>query len=478
MRQLALLALLALLASAFLFGDVPVRAAGFSVDSTLDAVDATPGDGACRTLDGVCTLRAAVQEANALPGPDTISLPSGVYTLALPGADEEAALSGDLDITDDVTITGAGAASTIIDGADLDRVLHVTANTQVTISGITVRNGSAAVAGGILNTGTVFLNDAVVSDNTAADDGGAVINHGTFFVERSVFTGNTSGDNGGAFWGDGALELTDSTIAGNTAHDEGGAIVSFGGYVILDKSTVSDNHALTIRGGGLVNFGKSSMELTNTTVSGNDAATLGGGILNNGVLTLELVTIAGNTAGSGGGLHNGGSVRIRFTIIASNTPDACAGGGTIVFSSANMHDDGTCAFAGPGDTTDDPQLLPLADNGGLTMTHALPQTSPAIDAAASCGGVSSDQRGVRRPQGPACDIGAFELGQVPIAGDVSCDGSVNSIDALLVLQRSARLAGHLPCESAADVNEDGSLSSLDAALILQFVAGLLHQLPP
>ena len=86
------------------------------VNSPNDAVDANPGDGVCETATaGECTLRAAVQEANALAGADTISIPAGVYTLSIPGADEDAAATGDLDSIGDLTISGAGIDATIID---------------------------------------------------------------------------------------------------------------------------------------------------------------------------------------------------------------------------------------------------------------------------------------------------------------------------------------------------------------------------
>jgi len=97
------------------------RAATFTAASTTDAVDINPGDGVCATAGAVCTLRAAIQETNALGGTNTIILPSGTYTLSIAGTDENASASGDLDIVmgsdiDNLTITGAGAATTIIDG--------------------------------------------------------------------------------------------------------------------------------------------------------------------------------------------------------------------------------------------------------------------------------------------------------------------------------------------------------------------------
>src|SRR5512142_2010103 len=93
------------------------QAAGFVVNTTADAVDVNPGDGVCATATGACTLRAAIMEANAHPGADTITLPAGTYDLTIRGYDEDAATTGDLDITDNLTLIGAGADSTFIVGA-------------------------------------------------------------------------------------------------------------------------------------------------------------------------------------------------------------------------------------------------------------------------------------------------------------------------------------------------------------------------
>ena len=84
-------------------------------------------------------------EANALHGADTIGVPVGTYTLSIAGTDEDAGATGDLDVTDDLTINGAGAAATIIDGGGLDRVFHVFTGSTVTISGVTIQNGKSAV---------------------------------------------------------------------------------------------------------------------------------------------------------------------------------------------------------------------------------------------------------------------------------------------------------------------------------------------
>ena len=105
-RKLPMAGLLVALSAVALVGRaMETIAADFTVNSTVDAVDANPGDGACATLGGLCTLRAAVQETNARPGADTISVPPGTYVLAIPGAGEDVSVTGDLDITDDLTGT-------------------------------------------------------------------------------------------------------------------------------------------------------------------------------------------------------------------------------------------------------------------------------------------------------------------------------------------------------------------------------------
>ena len=142
------------------------QAATFTVNSTADAVDANLGDGLCDDGAGNCTLRAAIMVTNALAAADTITLPAGTYTLAITGSGEDAAFTGDLDITDDLTIIGTGSATTIIDGGGIDRVIHVLAGNTVEIFGVTIRNGDAGNdpgGGGILNNGVMTLTKSTVS---------------------------------------------------------------------------------------------------------------------------------------------------------------------------------------------------------------------------------------------------------------------------------------------------------------------------
>jgi CSLREA domain-containing protein len=134
--RIVMIALMVGLAAATVAVAAPVRVAHrFTLTSTTDAVDAHPGDGQCRTAAGECTLRAAIQETNALPGADLVVVPSGLYTLTIPGTGEDAAATGDLDITDALTLRGAGPQATIVDGGGLDCVFQLPAPVTVTIAG-------------------------------------------------------------------------------------------------------------------------------------------------------------------------------------------------------------------------------------------------------------------------------------------------------------------------------------------------------
>lgn len=126
----------------------PMRgeATTFTVNSTTDAVDADTADTACETANGngICTLRAAIQQANALSGPNTILVPAGTYTITLAGANENFALTGDLEVRDDLTLSGEGTASTIIDGGALDRVFQIdpgNAGISADLERVTIQNG-------------------------------------------------------------------------------------------------------------------------------------------------------------------------------------------------------------------------------------------------------------------------------------------------------------------------------------------------
>ena len=382
---------------------------------------------------GGCSLREAIQAADnnaafggcpaGAAGHDDIVVPAGSYDLdALTDTVDEAA--GDLDVRSDVAISGAGATQTIVDGIDLDRVMEIE-NATVTLAGMTLRDGAAGLEGGGLAAGqsTVTLSGLVITSNVAnspmSGGGGIFASDSELTVVRTTISDN-SGASGAGIWTNGpSLTVVESTLSGNIG--EGG-----------------DGN-----GGGIFNNG-GDLTVTNTTVSGNSVPSDGGGIHSDGGdVAIENATITGNTAddesdddddGDGGGIrNNGGTMTVANSIIADNRdrtasvgePEECSGEVTSLGYNIIGHDEGCAYTPGPGDQVGvffpslngiDPKLGPLSDNGGPTETHMPLSESPALDqgsperseAAAAC--EATDQRGVPRPQGSGCDVGAYELG--------------------------------------------------------------------
>ena len=411
---------------------------GYVVNSFADTIDINPGDGICADSIGQCTLRAAIMESNARPGDDLITLRAGAYLLSIAGRGEDLSATGDLDITGNLTISGAGAAATIIDGGGIDRVFDIRPGATVTLDAVTVRNGnsrpSGEAGGGIFNQGTMTLTNSNLTDNSA-DSGGGAYNNGTMTILTSALTNNTS-----AYYGAGifscrlpnnecagnnnassaVLAVTDSTIANNrNVGFRGAGIAIVGGQATLTRSTVSGNNSLGQGAGGLLNWA-GAFTLINSTVSANSGSiSYGGGIENDygGTFMLSNSTVFGNHVSDGprGGISNdSGAITLKNTIVANNTTGSanaaadCAG--IIVSLGHNLAGGASCGFGGNGDqNSKDPLLAPLSTNGGPTLTHAMLPGSPAIDVIpqADCP-LTTDQRGFARPQGPMCDIGAVE----------------------------------------------------------------------
>jgi predicted outer membrane repeat protein len=240
-----------------------------------------------------------------------------------------------------------------------------------------------------------------------------------------VFTNNFSVE-ATAIGSWGSLVIRNSTFSNNLAHrgsnpTGGGALALFSSCTAeISGSTFFNNRTTGFaKGGAIITHG--ALSIINSTFSGNHADTHGGAIsIEQGMTTLTHVTLAGNTTNTEGagiyvnreGQDKIGTLNVRNTIIANNTGALnCAGSGTITNSGNNLRfpaNDASC----PG-IVGDPKLSALANNGGATQTMALQPGSAALEkipAANGCGvGVTIDQRGVPRPQGTACDIGAFEL---------------------------------------------------------------------
>jgi hypothetical protein len=296
---------------------------------------------------------------------DSIAISPSVYT-------------ENLTINMSLRLNGAGATKTIIDGGQTIRVISIL-NTaaNVTLSNLTIRNGVAAGGGGILNWGTLTVNNSTISGNIAASSysavGAGIYSSGALTINNSTLSGNAGSSNflyGGAIYSSGTLAINNSTLSGNSAQGFNGG------------------------GGGGIYIGSGTAKISNSTIAGNSGTP------------------------SGGGIYSGGQATIQNSIVANNPSGGnCAG--AVTSNGYNLSSDGTCTFNTTGDLNNtNPKLGPLKNNGGSTQTHALLTGSPAIDAG-NPGGctdnhghlLKTDQRGQPRPDKEdtgGCDMGAYE----------------------------------------------------------------------
>jgi CSLREA domain-containing protein len=374
----------------------PVAAAGITVTTAADA----------DVADSACSLREAITAANtdldyhgctAGFGADVISF--HIPALELPCL---------------------GSACTLVLGSPLP---PIAAGSVVTI------DGSAQPI-------TLSGNHAVRMMSVVAG--------GTLTVRRLTFINGRAG-NGGAITSLGTVTVADSIFAFNDSPASSGALYSdFGGHLTIQGSTFYANSSGSA-GGAVGSYDNTTLSVTNSTFVANAAAGLwgGGAIYARSIGTTATVTgstFVGNSAGgNGGALGNGGNGEIGATMtvknslfannLAAGTPANCHNeGGTLVDGGYNLEDANTCGFTGTSVVNTNPKLkLPLAANGGPTWTVALESNSPAIDripkGTNGCGTtLSADQRGIARPKGLRCDVGAFEYVRVELAKN----GGLNS----------------------------------------------------
>ena len=390
--------------------------------------------------DGAVTLREAIIAANnntsvdgsvAGSGADEIQFDptvfAGVQTITLE--------LGELEVTEDLTLTGLGANNLTIDANQMSRVINVTGDVPLTVAGLTLTGGmSANQGGGIFSGGDVTLTNSSVSGNASERGGGGIFSFGNVTLTNSTVSGNSTaggsgegdGSGGGIFSG-GNVTLTDSTVSDNSGFDYGGGIDVIGN-VTLTNSTVSGNELLSGEGGGI--FSNGNVALINSTISGNAATIDGGGIYSVNGGTIDNSTITNNTAnsndfglGDGGGIFNrGGTFTIRNSIIAGNialgreaadvSGDGINGDNNNILGTAVGNGNGSIGTG--SDIVLDTSGLAIADilnttlanNGGSTFTHALVEGSAAIDASGA-GATANDQRGTAVVG--TRDIGAFEF---------------------------------------------------------------------
>src|SRR4051812_41440503 len=210
----------------------PAYAATITVTTTVDEFGTGPD----------CALREAIQAANtdvafggclAGSGDDTIALQALTYTLSRPGANDDLNQSGDLDIRSNIIITGAGSASTIIDGNGSDRVLDVLGTHVVGVSGVTIRNGHTSLGGGIYNRGTMTVTNSSISNNIADQNGGGIYNQAATLTIISSTVGNNRARFGSGIYSDhGTLSIVNnSTFTNNNADEIGGGVYNVNGEV-------------------------------------------------------------------------------------------------------------------------------------------------------------------------------------------------------------------------------------------------------
>ncbi len=346
----------------------------FSVNTNSDA-----NDGFCTESD--CSLREAINVSNSMAGVNSIIFDAN-YTITL---------SSQLPaVTSDIILTGNGATNTILQ-SDVSpntaayRVLSVGINGKLNLSGLTVQNGRCngsceapvSSGGGINNAGVLLLTDVVISSNRA--------------------------DNGGGIYSIGEVTVVNSVFNENQANAFGGGLYNGTKVLIIANSTFFGNSAASGFGGGLYNS-SGAVQPSNSTFSGNGANTGGAIFIQGGTLALKNTILANSTAG--GDCYNNPGNSILTNVNSLIQTNASFG-----------HMCGTPAL------TSNPMLGPLANNGGSSKTMALLAGSPALDAgdSATCTTApvsNKDQRGVTRPQGAACDIGAYERAAAPTFTDV------------------------------------------------------------
>lgn len=351
------------------------------------------------------------------------------------------------------------------------RVFSVNASGDLTLEKLTIRHGNKTVSGdnsggGVINFGKLQIVNSIVSGNRANYGAGVYSYSPTAeaTITRSRITGNHALNYGGGVYGYNALEIINCAISGNTADIGAGIFITSNSVLALVESTVNDNQAvayaggilnngiLTVHnssigrnmagyGGGIRNF--ATLTIEGSTLFENEATSYGGGIHNSGTLGIINSTFTGNMSveNSGGGIFNAsgnlsvshstfadnfaglmgggiynytdGYLSYANTIIAGSKPHDCYNvtPANILINSHNLVVNNADSPYGCGTPymTANPEINTLGNYGGPTKTHALDPSSPAIDAADPAYCTPTDQRGVRRPQGFACDIGAFEL---------------------------------------------------------------------
>jgi fibronectin type 3 domain-containing protein len=374
-------------------------------------------------------LITAVSAANSQAGGGTVTLSPGcVYTLTAVNNSTDGG-TGLPVITGTVIIAGSGATITrsTAAGTPTFRLFDVATSGRLTLDSLTLSNGLLASNGstggaGIYNHGTLTVSATTFAGNSSPSpngvSGGAISNSGQLTVTTSLFTGNIAQE-GASIFNQNTTTITQTTFANNKATIYGGGGI-LNGFVTTNVST-STFVGNTGPGGGAID-NDTTMVVRNSTFYNNSDGGNGGGVVNNfGNITFIQSTLSGNKGSTGANIHNYSYGSVTATVTLSQTivdngigsSNCSSNGPPIIDNGYNLDSGSSCGFSPAQHSISNtaPQLAALAPNGGPTQTMALPWSSPAFNAIPSsvsgCSG-TTDQRAIARPQGPGCDIGAFE----------------------------------------------------------------------
>jgi hypothetical protein len=340
---------------------------------TVDRTDDVAGATGCTIAASDCSLRGAIINANANAG-STIIIPAGTYGLTITQSGGNDATTGDLNLTANMIISGAGSLSTIIQGGPgwADRIFDVSAPAQIsgvalqggflpadsggaiynhsvlTVTNSTFVSNTASFGGALENYGSLMLFDDLLMSNTAVTGGGAIVNYTLLVISGSQFISNTSGNNGGAITNggkpNGKLTMVNSSIVGSRSQ-YGGGLINYSSVTLTNISVMSNSAKY---GGGLYNF-VSTMTMQSGSIVDNFASSDGGGLYSTGsVATLSGVAVLSNTAASNGGSINaeGGWLTLTGVQLMRNT--ALAGGGLYVDYAAQVMVSSTLILSNTG----------------------------------------------------------------------------------------------------------------------------------
>jgi len=410
---------------------------GYAATIFVNSASDVSVSGKCTLLDAVAAVNglAAVNACAAGNGNnDTIdlsffSIPTAITFALASSADAKSALAlsraatirGNLDAGGTPLVTIARSS---VSGTPKFRLLASSAN--VTVQGLALSGGLPHGRGGAIyasGAANITISHSVISGNsTQAYSGGAVdAESGSITINSSSITNNSVTRYGGGVYtpNAGTITLNNSTVSYNTAGGKGGGVASFQGNVVVNGSTLASNYAQ--KGGGI--YAHQDVTLTNSTISGNGASYYGGGVYARSRAFVYFSTIANNmisspSMGAGGGLATspsqsvGAYFRAVASIFASNSKNDVSVGDYATCSGNNNIIRVFQGCAPIGNNTCDPQLGPLLNNGGPTLTRNLPNGSCAINAGPvnAPGNIHTDQRGAKflRKFGAATDIGAYE----------------------------------------------------------------------